>query len=122
MSDKNLAGDLGDLVGNARQRIEHQDDTEKLKSLVASTRKAMPAPISAAPAPELPSKYFPQVSAEVAVTPKRKPIKSATRSQHMSMRLTAAERDRLVRWCEDRNLSIADGVMSLLDIASQSAD
>lgn len=121
MSDKNSAGDLGDLVGSARQRIEHQGDSDKLKSLVANTRKAGAVAAQVSSAPELPGKYFPQVSAEVTITPKRKPIKSATRSQHMSMRLTAAERDRLVRWCEDRNLSIADGIMALLDAVEQTS-
>nr|AJW29205.1 hypothetical protein plasmid201_017 [Sphingomonas sp. NS2] len=33
------------------------------------------------------------------------------------MRLSPPERDRLVRWCDDRNLSLPDGIMALIELA-----
>jgi hypothetical protein len=70
-----------------------------------------------APRREPPANYFPQVAQPSTVTPKRSPEKGPTRSQHVTMRLSAPERERLVQWCDDRNLSLADGVMALLDLA-----
>lgn len=113
---KSAAGAMGDIIGSTRQRIEHSEDpADRLKNLIAATPKPAPA---AAPAPTtLPSGYFPQVASEVGIIPKRKPQRGPARSLHISMRLSPPERDRLVRWCDDRNLSLPDGIMALIDLA-----
>lgn len=120
---------MGDIIGSTRQRLEQSGDTaaDRLKSLVAATpapRASVAAttpPISAPPrepvSQPLPSNYFAQVPTEVAVIPKRKPLRGPSRSMHISMRLSPHERDRLVRWCDDRNLSLPDGIIALIDLA-----
>lgn len=117
---------MGDIIGATRQRLEQGGDpADRLKSLVAATpspKIAPPAPaatpVSREPAPQsLPSNYFAQVSADVAIIPKRKPQRGPSRSLHISMRLSPPERDRLVRWCDERNLSLPDGIMTLIDLA-----
>lgn len=117
--------DMGDLIGSTRERIATQtpggDTTAKLQALVAATATPKPKPpVAPAPEPisaEPPRNYFPQVPATTGITPKRTPKKGPTRALSMTMRVSAPERDRLVRWCDERNLSLADGVMALLDIA-----
>ena len=106
---------LGDIIGQTRQRLDADDPTQLLKSLVSATAPA-PAPQSSAVRPQLPGNYFPQISTELTVTPKRKPVRGPSRSLHISMRLSPPERDRLVRWCDDRNLSLPDGIIALLDM------
>ena len=64
-----------------------------------------------------PANYFPQVQAEIAAIPKRKPMRGPARTKHITMRLSQPERDRLVLWCEARNLSLPDGIIALLDLA-----
>lgn len=111
---------MGDMIGATRQRLDAMaDPASRLQELVAAT----PMPKAAVnPSPEIarrdpPVNYFHQVAEPPAVTPKRSPKKGPTRSQHVTMRLSAPERERLVQWCDERNLSLADGVMSLLDLA-----
>lgn len=114
---------MGDLIGSTRQRLETasapDNPSARLQALVAATPKpkAIAVPQPEAPAAEPPANYFAQVAGATAVTPKRTPKKGPTRSLSMTMRLSAPERDRFVRWCDDRNLSLADGVMALLDMA-----
>lgn len=119
---------MGDIINSTRQRIEQSGDpADRLKNLVAATPAPKPAKPAAAPAAterpaqqELPSGYFPQVTSEVvSVTPKRRPQRGPLRDLHISMRISLPERDRLVRWCEARNLSLPDGVMALIDIAER---
>ncbi len=123
MPDQNPAGSaMGDIIGATRQRLEQPaSPSERLKSLVAATTPAAPAPGAhaareAAPA-VLPTNYFPQVTADVGIIPKRKPQRGPARTLHISMRLSPPERDRLVKWCDDRNLSLPDGIMALIDRA-----
>ncbi len=113
---------MGDIIGSTRQRLEQSEDpADRLKNLVAAT--ATPRTPSAPLAPRepvpsaLPANYFPQIPAELGVTPKRKPQRGPARSMHISMRLSPPERDRLVKWCDDRNLSLPDGIMALIDLA-----
>lgn len=119
---------MGDIIGSTRQRLEQSGEpADRLKSLVAATsapRAAAPTTLSPMSAPQrepvsqaLPPNYFAQVPADVAVIPKRKPQRGPSRSLHISMRLSPPERDRLVRWCDDRNLSLPDGIMALIDLA-----
>ncbi|RIA46399.1 hypothetical protein DFR49_0940 [Hephaestia caeni] len=118
---KPAAGALGDIIGSTRQRMEQTENpTDRLKTLVEATqapRAAPPASPPRAPAPSLPANYFPQIPTEFGVTPKRKPQRGPARSLHISMRLSPPERDRLVRWCDERNLSLPDGIMALIDLA-----
>ncbi|WP_144908180.1 hypothetical protein [Novosphingobium taihuense] len=123
------ANPLGDIIGQTRQRLASDDPASLLKSLVAATSPTPPA--SSAPAasvrndaarPVLPGNYFPQIPAEMGVTPKRKPLRGPARTLHISMRLSPPERDRLVRWCDDRNLSLPDGIISLLDIVEAASE
>ena len=113
---------MGDIIGSTRQRLEEPaSPADRLKSLVAATTTAKPAaPVpthrEAAPA-VLPGNYFPQVSIEAGIVPKRKPQRGPARSLHISMRLSPPERDRLVQWCDERNLSLPDGIVALLDLA-----
>lgn len=123
MPDQNPAGSaMGDIIGATRQRLEQPvNPAERLKSLVAATAPVA-HPTSAPPAREppptaLPTNYFPQVTADAGITPKRKPQRGPARTLHISMRLSPPERDRLVNWCDDRNLSLPDGIMALLDKA-----
>lgn len=115
---------LGDIIGATRKRLDQpHDPADLLRSLVAATVTATPGPASPGPIPRvshdvaLPPNYFPQVDAQRAVVPKRKPQRGPTRSLHISMRLSVPERDRLVQWCEMRNLSLPDGIIALLDLA-----
>lgn len=119
---------MGDIIGSTRQRLEQGGDpADRLKNLVAATpapRVATPAPaappVGREPASQaLPANYFPQVTADVAIIPKRKPQRGPSRSLHISMRLSPPERDRLVRWCDERNLSLPDGIMALIDLAEE---
>ncbi len=120
--DKPTASSMGDIIGSTRQRLEQPEaPADRLKNLVAAT--ATPKP-SGAPAihrepsgSALPANYFPQIATDLSVTPKRKPQRGPARSLHISMRLSPPERDRLVRWCDDRNLSLPDGIMALIDQA-----
>ncbi|MGE4404376.1 hypothetical protein [Pseudomonas sp.] len=128
MSEQSKPGaGMGDMIGATRQRLDATPDpASRLKELVAATPLPVrtAAPVTDVPGRLPPTNYFPQVpqAPEVAVvTPKRSPKKGPTRSQHVTMRLSAPERQRLVQWCEDRNLSLADGVMALLDLAESSA-
>ncbi len=123
MPDQNPAGSaMGDIIGATRQRLEQPaSPAERLKSLVAATAPVAPS-TTASPAREpapaaLPTNYFPQVTADTGITPKRKPQRGPARTLHISMRLSPPERDRLVNWCDDRNLSLPDGIMALLDQA-----
>ena len=123
MPDQNPAGSaMGDIIGATRQRLEQPvSTTERLKSLVAATAPVA-HPTFTTPAREsapaaLPTNYFPQVTADAGITPKRKPQRGPARTLHISMRLSPPERDRLVNWCDDRNLSLPDGIMALLDLA-----
>lgn len=123
MSDRNPTGSaMGDIIGTTRQRLEDPaSPAERLKSLIAATVPAKPAttPLAqreAAPVP-LPGNYFAQVGVDVGIVPKRKPQRGPARSLHISMRLSPPERDRLVKWCDERNLSLPDGVIALLDLA-----
>lgn len=116
---------LGDIIGQTRQRLAGEDPASLLKSLVAATA---PTPVATSPAsvhqpvrpqpssPSLPGNYFPQIPADLSVTPKRKPVRGPARTLHISMRLSPPERDRLVRWCDARNLSLPDGIVALLDL------
>lgn len=120
--DTPAAASMGDIIGTTRQRLEQPENpTERLKGLVAATaapKPSMPPPAHREPsAPALPANYFPQIPADLGVTPKRKPQRGPARSLHISMRLSPPERDRLVRWCDDRNLSLPDGIMALIDLA-----
>lgn len=119
--DKPAASSMGDIIGSTRQRLEQPESpTDRLKSLVAATATPKPSPPSVQREPTgsvLPTNYFPQIPAELGVTPKRKPQRGPARSLHISMRLSPPERDRLVRWCDDRNLSLPDGIMALIDFA-----
>lgn len=115
---------LGDIIGATRKRLEEpRDPADRLRGLVAATVTATSDPVSPGPMPRvphdvaLPPNYFPQVATQPAVVPKRKPQRGPTRSLHISMRLSVPERDRLVRWCEVRNLSLPDGIVALLDLA-----
>lgn len=123
MPDSNPLGSaMGDIIGSTRQRLENPTNpADRLKDLVAATTKAKPAaPASTlretAPT-SLPGNYFPQVNSEAGIVPKRKPQRGPARTLHISMRLSPPERDRLVRWCDERNLSLPDGIIALLDLA-----
>jgi len=112
---------MGDMIGATRQRLDGKPDpASRLQELVAATPKPKPAvkPYPETSRGEPPANYFHQVVEAPIVTPKRSPKKGPTRSQHVTMRLSAPERERLVHWCDERNLSLADGVMALLDRAS----
>jgi len=114
---------MGDIIGSTRQRLEQPaNPVDRLKNLVAATAPARPVPPPAREAAPtvLPGNYFPQVAADSGIVPKRKPQRGPARSLHISMRLSPPERDRLVQWCDERNLSLPDGVMALLDIAAGS--
>jgi hypothetical protein len=123
MPEQKPASAMGDIIGSTRQRLEQPENpADRLKGLVAATAAApKPAPVlpvQREPAgAALPSNYFPQIPVDVGVTPKRKPQRGPARSLHISMRLSPPERDRLVRWCDDRNLSLPDGIMALIDLA-----
>lgn len=122
---KTQASPMGDIIGSTRRRLEQGGDpADRLKNLVAATpapRMPPQAPpqstVVREPAPQTPSGYFHQVAADVPVVPKRKPQRGPSRSLHISMRLSPPERDRLVRWCDERNLSLPDGIMALIDLA-----
>lgn len=118
---KPAASAMGDIIGKTRQRLETPDDpTERLKSLVATTTTARPAPDRPAPRetaqPVLPSNYFPQIQADAGNIPKRKPMRGPARTSHITMRLSQPERERFVLWCDARNLSLPDGLIALLDL------
>lgn len=111
---------MGDMIGATRQRLDAKPDpASRLQELVAATPKPKAAvnPPPGQARGEPPANYFHQVVESPVVTPKRSPKKGPTRSQHVTMRLSAPERERLVLWCDERNLSLADGIMSLLDLA-----
>lgn len=123
MPDPNPTGRaMGDIIGSTRLRLEEPvSPADRLKNLVAATSAATPtisppAPREAAQA-ALPGNYFPQVGIETGIVPKRKPQRGPARSLHISMRLSPPERDRLVMWCDARNLSLPDGILALLDLA-----
>lgn len=124
MPDPNPTGSaMGDIIGSTRQRLveEPAKPVDRLKTLVAATTTAAPAvpPQShreATPA-VLPGNYFPQIGVDAGIIPKRKPQRGPARTLHISMRLSPPERDRLVRWCDERNLSLPDGIIALLDLA-----
>lgn len=122
MSDSNSTSSaMGDIIGSTRQRLEQPaSHGDRLKNLVAATSPTKPATSAQAfhdPAPGIvPTNYFPQVALEVGITPKRKPQRGPARSLHISMRLSPPERDRLVKWCDERNLSLPDGIVALLDM------
>ena len=120
--DTPAAASMGDIIGSTRQRLEKREDpADRLKGLVAATATPKPAAVPPAqrdPAPgALPSNYFPQIQTDAGITPKRKPQRGPARSLHISMRLSPPERDRLVTWCDERNLSLPDGIMALIDLA-----
>ncbi len=111
---------MGDIIGSTRQRLDQPGSAaDRLKNLVAATAVAAPqtAPARETPPATLPANYFPQISGIAGMTPKRKPQRGPARSIHISMRMSPPERDRLVTWCDDRNLSLPDGVMALLALA-----
>jgi hypothetical protein len=111
---------MGDIIGSTRQRLDQPGSpTDRLKNLVAATAVStpQPAPVRETPPAALPANYFAQVSGTAAMTPKRKPQRGPARSIHISMRMSPPERDRLVTWCDDRNLSLPDGIMALLALA-----
>ena len=121
-NDKAPVSSMGDIIGSTRQRLEQPEEpADRLRGLVAAT--AAPKAAGIPPAQREPSRsavpanYFHQIPAEVGVTPKRKPQRGPARTLHISMRLSPPERDRLVRWCDDRNLSLPDGIMALIDLA-----
>ena len=120
--DKPAASSMGDIIGSTRQRLEQPEaPADRLKSLVAATAapkaSSTPPVQREPPGSALPTNYFPQIPADIGVTPKRKPQRGPARSLHISMRLSPPERDRLVKWCDDRNLSLPDGIMGLIDLA-----
>lgn len=121
MPDDNPAtSSMGDIIGSTRQRLEQPEaPADRLKTLVAATlQPSAAASVQREPTGSaLPANYFPQVPVDLGVTPKRKPQRGPARSLHISMRLSPPERDRLVRWCDDRNLSLPDGIMALIDLA-----
>ena len=111
---------MGDLIASTRQRLEQPaDPADRLKSLMATTTTPAPTPRSSPPRDQAPAltNYHPQIPSEAGVIPKRLPQRGPKRAFHISMRLSAPERDRLVRWCDARNLSLADGLSLLLDLA-----
>jgi hypothetical protein len=123
MPDQNPAGSaMGDIIGSTRQRLEQPTSpADRLKSLVAATAPAKPTVTTQIPREgareALPGNYFPQVVLEAGIVPKRKPQRGPARSLHISMRLSPPERDRLVSWCDARNLSLPDGIIALLELA-----
>ncbi|MEP9403532.1 hypothetical protein [Sphingomonas sp. VNH70] len=125
MPDKETVGQMGDIIGTTRERLDaSKGGGDRLRGLVPP-RDASPKPKAAdiaspAEGRGLPTNYFPQVAEETGVKPKRRPQRGPTRSVHISMRLAPAERDRFVAWCEDKNLSLADGLNELLDSAERS--
>ena len=125
MADKENIGQMGDIIGTTRDRLQSASaGGDRLRGLIpargasAKTRDVQTSP--SADARALAGNYFPQVAEDTAVKPKRRPQRGPTRSIHISMRLAPAERDRFVAWCEDRNLSLADGLNELLDAAERS--
>jgi hypothetical protein len=119
MSDRNTPSSaMGDIIGTTRQRLEQPESpADRLKALVAATAPTKPPAPREVTSATLPGNYFPQVAIETGLTPKRKPQRGPARALHISMRLSAPERDRLVKWCDDRNLSLPDGILALLDLA-----
>lgn len=123
MSDKPEPGNaMGDIIGSARQRLEQTDSdpSARLKNLVAGTViKAPKSEVREATA-TLPQNYFAQIPQQTAepvyISAKKKPVRGPTRSLHVSFRLSPPERDRFIHWCEERNLSLPDGLMALLDL------
>lgn len=122
MAENRKSSPMGDLVSSTRQRIDQpQSQSADLANLV---RMTVPGPkIEDASGrgrdshPAMPpSNYFPQNASPDQMPAKRKVTKVA-RTLPVNMRLNAAERERLYRWCEDRNLSLPDGVMALLEMA-----
>lgn len=80
-----------------RQRLDAKPNpASRLQELVAATPKPKaavnPPPEQARGEP--PANYFHQVVEATVVTPKRSPKKGPTRSQHVTMRLSAPERER----------------------------
>lgn len=125
MADKEAIGQMGDIIGTTRDRLQSAaTGGDRLRGLIPVRDSSPPAkevrPSTSEDARTLPGNYFPQVAEESAVKPKRRPQRGPTRSIHISMRLAPAERDRFVAWCEDRNLSLADGLNELLDTADRS--
>lgn len=125
MADEEKIGQMGDIIGTTRDRLQSAPGGgDRLRDLIPA-RGAAPKPREARPsqlpdARELPSNYFPQVAEDSQLKPKRRPQRGPTRSIHITMRLAPAERDRFVSWCEDRNLSLPDGLIELLDGAERS--
>ena len=123
MPDQNPAGSaMGDIIGSTRQRLEQPaSPQDRLKSLVAATTPAKPSAVPPSTRETattgLPGNYFAQVAFEAGIIPKRKPQRGPARSLHISMRLSPPERDRLVKWCDERNLSLPDGIIALIDLA-----
>ncbi|MEO0030474.1 MAG: hypothetical protein RIS94_232 [Pseudomonadota bacterium] len=122
MPDPNPTGNaMGDIIGSTRQRLEEPvSPADRLKSLVAATAPVKPTAMPTMhrePAPAaLPGNYFMQVPTEAGHVPKRKPQRGPARSLHISMRMSPPERDRLVKWCDERNLSLPDGIIALLEL------
>lgn len=61
--------------------------------------------------------YHPQIAPEPeAPRPKRNPkVKAEKRVHVINMRLTTTERERFYTWCEERDLSLPDGLVALMD-------
>lgn len=96
--------DMGNIVEAARENLSAKPNN--LASLVEKTTTDTPP---------LPG-YRHHVEKPERTRPK-KPVQQERRSASVTMRLTPTERLRFVRWCEDRNVSLSDGLMMLLDDA-----
>lgn len=99
--------------------------TAKMGDIVSATRENMPSGekglqdlVRKIPPPkdreQLPG-YRTHVELTNATRPKR-PVEYERRSAAITMRLTPTERLTFIRWCEDQNLSMSDGLVKLMEL------
>jgi len=107
---------MPDIIASTHAAIDDSDKDDELMSLVGAVKKAAPARAAAHPATG-PSGYHAQIGTDAPSVRYKKPTRIEPRSLVVNMRLTASERDRFYSFCEDRNLSLPDGLVALMDLA-----
>lgn len=105
---------MPDIIASTQANIGGLNEDDDLMNLVGAAKRVA---VKKVQTEAMPSGYHPQISESEPAVRHKKPARSEKRSLVVNMRLTANERERFYSFCEERNLSLPDGLIELMRLA-----